>query len=152
MKFVAGRALRTFGYRQLLIYNGIIACLLMAAMGLFRVSTPLPVIYAVILAGGLARSLQFTSLNSIAYADIANGDIARANGLYTVAQQLSLAMGVALAAVVLELSQWLRGADDLGQPDFSMAFFVVGVCGLLALPLFARLAPNAGAAVSGHVA
>ncbi|MBG1231133.1 MFS transporter [Aestuariivirga litoralis] len=150
MKFLAARALKAFGYRQLLIFNGIISCAFMAAMGLFRETTPLAIIYAVLLFGGLARSLQFTSLNSIAYADVSTPDIARANGLYTVAQQLSLALGVAVAAIILESSQWLRGAAELGQADFSTAFIVVALGGLIAIPEFLKLAPAAGAALSGH--
>jgi EmrB/QacA subfamily drug resistance transporter len=152
MKLLAARALRTFGYRQLLIFNGIASCVFMGAIGLFRETTPLLVIYGVLLLGGLARSMQFTSLNSIAYADIANKDIARANGLYTVAQQLSLALGVALAAIILEVSQALRGGAELAQADFSTAFIVVALSGLLALPEFRKLPVDAGAALSGHKA
>jgi EmrB/QacA subfamily drug resistance transporter len=152
MKFMAARSLRSFGYRQLLIFNGVVSCIFMAAMGLFTATTPLAIMYAVLLAGGLARSLQFTALNSIAYADIANKDIARANGLYTVAQQFSLAMGVAVAAIALEVSQYLRGANTLGQPDFAAAFFLVALGGLVSIPVFRNLSHTAGAAMSGHTA
>ena len=150
MKFLAARALRQFGYRQLLILNGVLSCIFMAAIGLFTAATPLMVIYAVLIIGGLARSLQFTALNSIAYADIRNEDISRANGLYTVGQQFSLAMGVAIGAIVLEVSQSLRGAASLGQPDFAAAFVLVAVAGLFALPSFMHLPRDAGAAMSGH--
>ena len=152
MKFVAAGLLKRFGFRRLLIVNGVVSCVFMAAMAMFTATTPLAVMYVVLLAGGLARSLQFTSLNSIAFSDIPNAAIARANGLYTVAQQLSLALGVALAAVVLETSQYLRAAADLGQRDFAAAFLVVAVGGLLAIPTFLKLKPSAGDAVSGHVA
>ncbi len=152
MKFVAAGLLKRFGFRQLLLVNGFLSCAVMAFMAGFTAHTPLIVIYFILLIGGLARSLQFTSLNTIAYADIPNVAIGRANGLYSVAQQLSLAMGVALAALVLEVSQWLRGAVALGQQDFAAAFIVVAIGGLLALPSFYRLKPAAGDAVSGHVA
>ncbi len=152
MKFMAAGMLKRFGFRQLLIVNGFLSCAFMAAMAAFTATTPLLVIYFILLMGGFARSLQFTSLNTIAYSDIPNPAIARANGLYTVAQQLSLAVGVALAAVVLEASQWLRGAVDLGQQDFAAAFIVVALGGLLAIPSFYKLKPTAGDAVSGHVA
>ena len=152
MKFLAAGMLKRFGFRQLLIVNGILSCAFMAAMAAFTATTPLLVMYFILLMGGFARSLQFTSLNTIAYSDIPNAAIARANGLYTVAQQLSLALGVALAALVLEASQWLRGAVDLGQQDFAAAFMVVAIGGLLAIPSFYKLKPTAGDAVSGHVA
>ena len=152
MKFVAAGMLKRFGFRRLLIVNGVISCVFMACMALFTATTPLLMMYVVLLAGGLARSLQFTSLNSMAFSDIPNAAIARANGLYTVAQQLSLALGVALAAVILEISQYLRGAAELGQRDFAAAFLVVAIGGLLAIPTFLKLKPSAGEAVSGHVA
>ena len=151
MKFAASRLLKRFGYRQLLLVNGLVSCALMAVNGLFTNQTPLVLIFAILVIGGLTRSMQFTSLNSIAYADISNKDIARANGIYTVMQQLSLTLGVTAAAVALDLSQFLRGnATDLVPADFSFAFFVVAAAGLLAIPQFYSLPANAGESMSGH--
>jgi EmrB/QacA subfamily drug resistance transporter len=153
MKFAASRLLKRFGYRQLLLINGLVSCALMAVNGFFTNQTPLMLIFVILVIGGLSRSMQFTSLNSIAYADISNKDIARANGIYTVMQQLSLTLGVTSAAVALDLSQYLRGgATDLIPSDFSFAFFVVAAAGLLAIPQFYRLPANAGESMSGHKA
>jgi len=153
MKFAASRLLKRFGYRQLLLVNGVISCALMAVNGLFTRETSMVLMFVILATGGLSRSLQFTSLNSIAYADIATKDIARANGIYTVMQQLSLALGVAAAAMALDLAQMLRGhATDLVPSDFSFAFFAVAVAGLLAIPQFYSLPANAGESMSGHKA
>ena len=151
MKLMTARMLRTFGFRQLFLVNGVISCALMAACAFFTAATPAAIIALTLLLGGLSRSLQFTSLNSIAYADIANPDIARANSLYTVNQQLSLAVGVAFAALVLDANLWWRGSEDLTQMDFAVTFIVIGVLGLLALPSFYKMKSTAGAAISGHV-
>ena len=151
MKFLAGRSLKRWGYRKLLIVNGIGSCLFMAVMGLFTVATPFVVMMIILLIGGLLRSLQFTCLNSIAYADVTSQEISRANGLYTVAQQLSLALGVAAAALTLEASQWFHGTTDLVQHDFAAAFFVVAAMSLVSTLVFTRLPQNAGANLSGHV-
>ena len=151
MKFLAARALRQFGYRSLLLVNGILSCILMAMSGFFSRETSMIVMFTVLATGGLSRSLQFTALNSIAYADIASKDIARANGIYTVMQQLSLTLGVAAAALALDLSQVLRGhATDLVPADFSFAFFVMAATGLLAIPQFYTLRADAGQSMSGH--
>ena len=151
MKFLAAKSLRRWGYRRLLIANGAASCVLMAMMGLFTPTTPLAVMLAVLLLGGVLRSLQFTSLNSIAYADVTQQEVGRANGLYTVAQQLSLALGVAVAAVVLETSQAVSGAHSLTTNDFAIAFFVVAGLSLASTWFFVRLPENAGANISGHV-
>ena len=76
--------------------------------------------------------------------------MSRANGLYTVAQQLSLALGVAVAATILDISQWWRGASELATVDFATAFFVVSAGGLASIILFMKLPQNAGASLSGQ--
>ncbi len=152
MKFMAAQSLKRWGYRRLLIVNGIGSGILMAAIGLFTSATPFAVMMAVLLLGGLLRSLQFTSLNSIAYADVTSAEVGRANGLYTVAQQLSLALGVAVAALTLEASQFMRGAEGLVRGDFAVAFFVVAGVGFISTFFFARLPADAGQNLSGHVA
>lgn len=150
MKFGAGNILRRFGYRNLLIVNGFLSCVLMAAMGFFTPALPYLTMMVVLLLGGVSRSMQFTALNSIAYADVTTAQVSKANGLYTVAQQLSLALGVAVAAAVLDFSQWWRGAVDLTQGDFAAAFFVVAAGGLASIWLFMKLPQSAGANLSGH--
>lgn len=152
MKLLTVRVLRNYGFRQLFLVNGVLSCAFMAACALFTAATPASIIAFTLLLGGLCRSLQFTSLNSIAYAEIANPDIARVNALYTVNQQLSLAMGVAFAALVLDGSLWWRGANELAQVDFAVTFVIVGLLGLLALPSFYRMKPEAGSGISGHLA
>jgi EmrB/QacA subfamily drug resistance transporter len=150
MKFGAGKILRTFGYRRLLIVNGVLSCVCMAAIGSFTPAMSMVGMMVILLAGGFARSMQFTALNSIAYADVSNAQVARANGLYTVMQQLSLALGVAVAATVLDVSQYVRGATQLATVDFAAAFLVVSLGGLASIMLFTKLPLYAGASLSGH--
>ncbi len=152
MKFLAAQSLKRWGYRQLLIFNGFTSSVMMAVNGLFTQTTPFVLMMLALLLAGLLRSLQFTSLNSIAYADVTSQEVGRANGLYTVAQQLSLALGVAVAALTLEAAQFSRGAEILGRSDFAVAFFVVAAVGLMSVFFFARLPANAGQNLSGHVA
>ncbi len=152
MKVVAARMLKRFGYRQLLIVNGLASCVATLALAFFTQATPLVLMVLVLLLGGLARSMQFTALNSIAYADINTADIARANGLYTVMQQLSLALGVAVAAVSLDFSMWWRSGADLAPADFRLAFFVIAASAVFSIPQFLKLRPDAGASMSGHQA
>ena len=121
----------------------------LAAQGLFTQETPHLVILAVLLAGGFFRSLQFTALNAISYSDIAQREMGKATSLYSVAQQVSLAMGVACAASVLEAAQYLRGDSSLTGIDFSIAFFAVALVSGLSVFSYLRLPADAGAEVSG---
>ena len=150
MKLFAAKSLKRWGYRQLLIFNGIAASFMMAVNGLFYPSMPFVLMIAILLIAGLLRSMQFTSLNSIAYAEVTSEDVGRANGLYTVAQQLSMALGVAVAALTLEASQFMRGGERLMSADFAVAFFVVAAVGLVSTVFYMRLPASAGDNLSGH--
>ena len=152
MKLFAAQSLKRWGYRQLLVVNGIAASVMMAVNGLFYPAMPFLLMVVILWLAGLLRSMQFTSLNSIAYADITSEDVGRANGLYTVAQQLSMALGVAVAALRLEASQFVRGSEKLVSADFAVAFFVVAAIGLISTFFYARLPAQAGANLSGHAA
>ena len=150
MKFTAGAILRRFGFRYVLTFNAVICGAFFVLYGMFTADTPHLLIAGILLAGGYFRSLQFTCLNAVAYADTPENLMSRATALVAVAQQLFLSAGVALAAFVLEASQSLRGAANLGTEDFAIAFYVIAVLTALAAVMHWRLAPDAGAEISGH--
>ena len=150
MKFGAARIIRGFGFRRLLLLNGLLASLFIAMMGLLTGTTPYVVLAAVLFAGGFLRSLQFTAMNAMSYSDMEHAQMSYATALYTVAQQLSLSAGVVLAAFVLEAAQWWRGELALQPADFTIAFFVVATFSLTALWQFRDLAVDAGSSVAGR--
>ena len=150
MKPAAQHALRAFGFRRVLGWNGALGAVLLATMGLFRPAWPLPLIYGVLVCGGFLRSLQFTAFNTIAYADIPRAKMSAATSLYSTLQQLSLTLGITVGAAALELA---RASSHQAVPtlgDFSVAFGVVAVFSLLASPLSFRLSEDAGAEMSGR--
>lgn len=150
MKFTAGAILRRFGFKHVLTVNAVICAGFFALYGLFTAQTPHLLIAATLLAGGFFRSLQFTCLNAVAYSDVPERLMSRATALVAVAQQLFLSAGVALAAFILEASQALRGAAELDARDFAIAFWVIAALTAMASLVHRRLAPDAGAEISGH--
>lgn len=150
MKIGAARIIRRFGFRKLLLVNGVLASLSMAVMGLLSASTPYVLAVALLFAGGFLRSLQFTALNAMAYSDIDHAQTSHATSLYTVVQQLSLSMGVVLAAFVVETARWFRAEDTLTPVDFTIAFAVVAAVSLAAVVQYVSLSPRAGESVSGN--
>jgi len=144
MKSIASGVLGRFGYRSVLIFNAILAGIAIAACGLFTAATPHLVMLAVVLLGGFFPSLQFTSLNSIAYADIPHRDVSRATSLASVVQQLSLGLGVTIAGLTLQLSHFVQGHAAIVNSDFWPAFLTVGLFSMASIPLTRRLAPDAG--------
>jgi hypothetical protein len=105
---------------------------------------------AILLSGGFFRSLQFTSINTIAYAEIDPPRLSRATALTAAAQQLSLSTGVAVGALVVEITLRLRHETAMSAVDFPPAFLVIGALAATAALIFYRLAPDAGEELSGR--
>lgn len=151
MKFTAKPILRRFGFRTTMVVNAVIAAAMMTAPALFTPATPSAIILATLLIGGFFRSLQFTAVNALAYADVDDARMSGATSLASVAQQLSLSLGVSVAALGLEAILAHRGGGALQAGDFPAAFVVIGLISATATLVFLRLAPDAGQALSGHL-
>lgn len=150
MKFAAQPILKRFGFRRVLIVNGVVSSVFIASSGLFQITTPHMLVFAVLLVGGFFRSLQFTAINAIGYADIGKPAMSRATSLSSVAQQLSLSCGVAIGAAVIELLTILHEDSAIRAGDITPAFFVVALFSLSSVAIAFRLDPKAGAEMSGH--
>jgi EmrB/QacA subfamily drug resistance transporter len=151
MKFTASKALRWFGFRQTLIVKCLISGAFLAVCALLTPSTPHWLLLLVLLTGGFFRSLQFTALNAISYADVDSPQMSRATSFASVSQQMSGAIGVAVAAICVEAIQFGFGDSDLVARDLSLAFVLVAMVSSLSVFIFAQLRPDAGAAVSGRM-
>jgi EmrB/QacA subfamily drug resistance transporter len=150
MKATAASALQRFGFKNTLVFNCLISAAFLAANGLFRPDTPQTLLLMVLFVGGFFRSLQFTALNALGYADIDHAGMSKATSFSAVAQQLSLSSGVAIAAAVVEETRGLSLDARIGPQDFPPAFFVVAAITAASALVFMRLPHNAGAALSGH--
>ncbi|MET0313639.1 MAG: DHA2 family efflux MFS transporter permease subunit [Hansschlegelia sp.] len=150
MKFTAQPILRRVGFRNAMVVNAVVAAAFMTAPAMFTATTPSAIIMAALLVGGFFRSLQFTAVNALGYADIDQARMSRATSLASVAQQLSLSLGVSIAALGLEAILAHRGGIALQASDFPPAFLMIGLISASSIFIFARLAPNAGDEVSGH--
>lgn len=145
MKTLAERMLRRFGYRRVLVVNALIAAVYSAIPALFTASTPVGVILFLFLTGGLSRSLQFTAINTIAYAEIKPEELARATTFTAVLQQLSGSIGVSVAALGLETMQHLTGDTAVKASHFTPVFMGLAIITAAAALIFARLPADAGA-------
>ena len=139
--------LRRFGMKRVLVVNTVIATGFIAACGLFTPGTPYFVIIALLFVGGFFRALQFSSLNSLAFADLGQSTMSQATSFTSVAQQISVSAGVAVAAIVLESLRYSRGTNEILATDFSIAFFAVSLCSLTAIFMLWKLPIDAGASL-----
>lgn len=151
MKITAGPILRRLGFRRVLIGNALVGACFLGVIGLFRPDTPHALILVVLLVGGFFRSLQFTSINTIAYAEIEGARLSRATSFASMAQQLSLSVGIGIGAIVLHLAAGRHGGT-LTPDDFTLAFLTVAAVAAVSAVFFLRLPSDAGAEISGHAA
>ncbi|HVZ13177.1 MAG TPA: MFS transporter [Bauldia sp.] len=149
MKFVAPPTLRRFGFRRVLLTNTFIAAGFVALPALFTQTTPVHLITGLLLIGGFFRSLQFTSVNALSYADITQLRMSQATTLSSVTQQVSLSVGVSIGAVALEAATRFSGGQIVAG-DFWFPFLTIGVISLSALIPFNQLERDAGSEMSGH--
>lgn len=150
MKTVTTPTLRRFGFRSVMVVNGIIASAAIMACGVISPQTPQALVVALMLIAGLSRSMQFTALNTLAFADIDAAQRSSAATLSSMLQQVAMLFGVAVAAAILNLSRIARAQPSPDLVDFRIAFFVIGAIGLMAALRFLVLPAGAGAEVSGH--
>ena len=150
MKFLAKPILKLFGFRGTLMGTAIIGGVMTGAIGFFAPGTPVAVLVALLLVGGFVRSLFFTSINALGFADIPNAKAGDATALMGALQQISIATGVAVAGATLEASMALGGRSVAAIGDFSLAFFVVGAITAAAILGFLPMPADAGAEVSGR--
>ncbi|HEY9234650.1 MAG TPA: MFS transporter [Phenylobacterium sp.] len=150
MKTTAPPILRRFGFRTVLIVNGLIVAVSFVSYGLFKPTTPHWLIMTILTIGGFFRSLHFTSLNGLAYADIEQDKMSRASTTSSMMQQLVQSIGIGLAALLMHFFMTLRGDTKLTAEAVSPAFVVVGLFTLISLIFFVRLPPNAGDEMNGR--
>jgi EmrB/QacA subfamily drug resistance transporter len=143
MKFSAKPILTTFGFRRALIWNGVFSALFVMIPIAFTASTPGLLISAILFVSGFLRSLQFTAVNALAFADVPEDKMSAATTLLAVVQQTAASFGVSLAAVALESSLAINGRTTLAAADFALAFVVIAFVASLSLASFVRLRHDA---------
>ncbi|MEA2903549.1 MAG: hypothetical protein QOI12_936 [Alphaproteobacteria bacterium] len=150
MKATARPILKRFGFRNVMIGNGIISAATIAMCAFFTVSTPVLLMFVLLLVGGFFQSLQNTATQVMAYADVSHAQMSTATSIASMAQQLSKAFGIAVMAVLLNLALAWRGATALGTFDFQLAFAGATTLALLSLAFCVPLSPDAASELSGH--
>ena len=144
MKTTAPPILRRFGFRTVLIANGVICAATFMVYAFFKIDTPHWLIMIALAVGGFFRSLQFTSLNGMAYADLEQDQMSRGTTTASMAQQFIQSVSIGLAATLLHFLMVQRGETHLTGATVAPAFAIIGAVTLVSLFWFVRLPANAG--------
>lgn len=150
MKTTAPPILRRYGFRTTLIANQVIVGLCFMATGLLTAETPHWAVAVFLLVTGFFRSLQFTSLNGMAFADIDSARMSRASTMTSMGQQLIQSVGVGIAAALINLMMRLTGDTALSQQTVAPVFFIVGAISFVSILYFLPLAKDAGDEMNGR--
>jgi len=149
MKLGAQQLLRRFGFRRVFMWNTYITSAFVAMPALFTAATPIWLMTGLLLVSGFFRSLQFTSINALSFADIPPQRMSKATTLTSVAQQLSLSLGISIGAITLGLVTDASGGT-LSAASFWPAFLVVAAVAFSSLVPLSWLADDAGEELAGR--
>ncbi|MGA2736185.1 MAG: DHA2 family efflux MFS transporter permease subunit [Bryobacteraceae bacterium] len=146
------RILARFGYRGVLVSNTVILGLLIAVFATIGVGTPVWLMVAETFCFGFFSSLQYTSMNTLVYADVTEEQTSSASSIASTMQQMSISFGVATASLAAAFfipdrfhsnaAQMIRGIHH--------AFFVLGALTVLSTIVFRELQSTDGDTVSQH--
>ena len=150
MKSVSSPILRRFGFRQVLLIDGVIAMGLVGALGLLTPQTPFAVTVMVLVVAGASRSMLFTAINTMAFVDVSNAERPHAATLTSISQLLGQTLGITFSALLLAGAQLTHAGASLGAADFRIAFTGICILGLLSLLPFVTLSSQAGHEVIGQ--
>ncbi|QPM91218.1 MFS transporter [Pseudooceanicola algae] len=137
--------LRRFGFRAVLLWGTVLNALAILALAFVGPGMPYSVLITLLFASGLVRSLQFTALATLAFADVPQAEMSDANVLFTTVGQLGRGLGVAIGAICWRMGEALFPND--AAAGFHFAFVVLGVLSLLALIDIRKLPRDAGEVV-----
>jgi EmrB/QacA subfamily drug resistance transporter len=151
-KAIAIGVVRRFGFRHVLIANSALIALATLLCGCLYADMPIAVPAAVMVLCGFTRSLQFTCLNTLGFADMPPERISAASMLTSMLQQVVMGIAVGCAAVLLRVSVALHGGHALGAIDFRYVLVTLACIASLAVVRFVHLEKAAGAEISGRVA
>jgi MFS family permease len=137
--------LRLLGFRLTILTAAVGVGASMVATAVLLASTPLPVVAAVLLAGGAFRSIGFTAYSTLAFADVPPAELTHANTLASTLQRLAGGLGVAVGALALRLGVSLAGSSAL--TSYRIAFLLIAALALVAAVGSLRLPRLAGSAL-----
>ncbi len=141
------RLLKYFGYKRLLILNTFLVALCLWSFELIHPGVPLSLIACLTFVFGLLISIQYGSMNSLAYADLPSNRLSAASSMMSTTQQLSQSFGIAVSALLLRFySASSTSADQVQYTTyvFHQTFLTLGFLTLLSTLIFRMMKTGDG--------
>jgi EmrB/QacA subfamily drug resistance transporter len=151
-KFTLPVILRRFGYRQVLIFNTVMLGVMLMVFSAIDTATPPWSIALLAFAYGFFTSTQYTSLNTLAYADVTSEQASGASSIASTVQQMAVSFGVATASLTAAffIPDPARATPPEMIHGIHLALRALGAWTVVSTLVFAELKVSDGAAVSAH--
>ncbi|WP_409249279.1 MFS transporter [Enterobacter hormaechei] len=143
--------IRSLGFKRLLLINGSLNVLALLACAFLTPQTPVWLVMLILYLGGVFRSIQFTAISTLAFADVPSAQMSYANTLFSTATQLAVGLGITLGAIGIRIGEKVSETMGIaGMPgmSFRLAFVAIALICLVGMVDTLRLTKNAGSAVS----
>jgi EmrB/QacA subfamily drug resistance transporter len=147
MKPATSWILRHVRIRRTMLVSGCVAIATMLGCALLTANMPHALIVALLVVSGLARSMQFTTLSTIAFSDVPKPAMGGANTLFSMQQQAANACGVAVAGALLRIVSMAHNGGTQTVGDFQLTFLAIAIIAAIAMVDFVKVPPNAGEAL-----
>jgi EmrB/QacA subfamily drug resistance transporter len=149
-KFLMPKLLARVGFRGVLISNTVVLGVLLLVFATIGLGTPVWLIVLQAFCYGTFSSLQYTSMNTLAYADISEEQTSGASSIASTTQQMSISFGVASAG--LATAFFIPATVHTNQAEMihgiHNALIVLGAFTVLSTFIFRRLRRGDGSSVS----
>lgn len=146
--------IRWLGFRRLLLLNGALNVLALVACAFLTPQTPVWAIMLILYLGGVFRSIQFTGVSTLAFADVPSPQMSYANTLFSTASQLAIGLGITLGAIGIRIGEKISSVFDLSAMpgiSFRLAFLFIALICLIGMIDTLHLTRDAGSSVSKKV-
>ena len=143
--------IRRLGFRKLLLVNGALNVLSLLACAFISPQTPVWLIMLILYLGGVFRSIQFTAVSTLAFADVPSAQMSYANTLFSTATQLAVGLGITLGAIGIRIGEKMGDLLNMASVpgiSFRLAFVAIALICLVGMVDTLRLTKDAGSAVS----
>jgi EmrB/QacA subfamily drug resistance transporter len=154
LKLTMPMILKRFGYRRVLIVNTVALGLMIFLFSTIEAVTPVWAIVMMAFAYGFLTSLQYTSMNTLAYADVNERQASSASTIASTVQQMAVSFGVAAAslAAAFFVPDRMHSTEAEMIHGIHLALLVLGGLTIASTIVFNELRTGDGDAVSRHKA
>ena len=154
LKFVLRKILQRFGYRRVLIFNTLMLGVMTLSFATIGAGTPVWLIVTQVFVFGMFTSLQYSSMNTLVYADVTDEQTSGASAITSTVQQMAISFGIAIGSLLTAVfvpDRFHTSAPQLIH-GIHLTFLILGGWTIISAYIFRELKKDDGNTLSRHKA